>query len=117
MATGTLALPPGGPAEDPAGLPAWTWEEAVARGSVVAGATPLGVELPTTGSQAAGLAFVPVSLCPFASWAFHGALGGLESEATALGCRGATRCNVGLAEVASGWWLGHTKTPGSAVAL
>lgn len=86
------------------------WEEAVvAGGSAVAGAKPLAVTLPTLGSQAGGLAFGPASLCPcasWASWAFLGAPGSLESVGP-----------WGLAEAVSGWWLEQTKTPGSPVAL
>lgn len=118
MATRMLALPPWRPAEKLglAELPAWTWEEAEAGGSAGVG-TPLAADLPTTGSRAAGLAFGPVSRSPFASWAFHGALRGWESEGTAPGRRGPGVHNVGLADVASGWWLEHTKTPGSPVGL
>lgn len=59
---------------------------------------PLAVELPTTGSQAAGLCSGPASLCPHASWAFCGALRGFESVGLAAGCVGTRPGNLGLAK-------------------
>lgn len=104
LVTRVLALPPSRPAEgrDPAGLPPGAWEEVVAGGSAAAGAKPLAVELPTTGSQVAGLALGSASFCPLASWAFRGALGGLESTGVAPGGLGAQPGNLGLAEGALG---------------
>lgn len=111
LVTRMLALPLTGPTESlgPAGLP---------MGEVAAvGTMPLAAELPTTGCQEVGLASGPTSLCPRTPWAFCGALGGLKSVGTAPGWLAARPGNLGLTEVASGGWLGQTKTPGSAVAL
>lgn len=109
LVTRTLALSPTGPTVSlgPAGLPMGTWEEVVARGSAAAWVKTLAVELPATG---------PVFLCPRTSWAFWGELRGLGSVGTAPGGLGSRLGNLGLAEVAVGWWLEQTKTPGSAVA-
>lgn len=91
-----------------AGLLPWTWEELVAGGSRTVCAKPLAVVLPT-----AGLALGAASLSPFVSWAFRGAPGDLESTGTVPG---GLEDNLGLAEVAPGWWQVQTKTPGSPVA-
>lgn len=118
LVTCILALPPRGPTVSlcAAGLPKGTWERVVAGVSAAAGTKPLAVELPTTGSQAAGLRSGPASLCPHASWAFCGALRGFESVGSAAGCVGTRPGNLGLAEAGVEWWLELTKMPGLAVA-